>query len=69
MVRMKEIRLPKEIYSENCIKKAIADYNALAEIDYAQNDNMWEISFAKCKFDEIRTLNEFENYLIELENQ
>lgn len=69
MVKMKEIRLPKEIYSENCITKAIADYNSLAKIDYALNEDKWEISFTKCKYDEMRTISEFENYLIELENQ
>ena len=66
---MKEIRLSKEIYSEKCIKKAIADYSSLAKIDYTQNGGIWKISFAQCKYDEMRTLCEFENYLIELENQ
>ena len=69
MVGMREISLSKEIYSENCIKKAIADYDSLAKIKYALKGDTWQISFTKCKVDETRTIREFENYLIELENQ
>lgn len=66
---MKEIKIPKELYSFKCIKRAVEDYDSLAEIVIGQDKDSWIVSFSNCKYDELRTSREFENYLIELENQ
>ena len=44
------------------------DYSNLCEFSIAEKADEWEVRFSNCRFDEQRTVNEFENYLIGLEN-
>ena len=69
MIKVMEISLSKELYSKNNILKAIEDYSSLARIAFGQDNSNWLVRFTNCKYDENRTIWEFENYLIELENQ
>lgn len=66
---MAKIKLSKELYSEKCLRKAMADYSSLAQITIEYDQESWLIQFSNCKYEENRTISEFENYLIELENQ
>ena len=52
---MKTLELSKEIYSLSSIEETIR--------------YLWKLVFRKCRYDELRTVYEFENYLIGLENQ
>jgi len=65
---MKSIEIKKELYSENTIFKAVADYKAIARIVMVKKKNTVKLTFIKCKYAEDITIKEFENYLIGLEN-
>lgn len=65
---MDELHLCKEIYSNENISNAIVAYKGLASISLFDCGNYWSLSFSDCKYDNTRTVHEFENYLIGLEN-
>lgn len=65
---MKEVNIKREIYSDDTIKQTIKAYNNFASITVKFEDKQAEITFCKCKYDETQTINEFENYMIGLEN-
>ena len=43
-------------------------YTDYAKMTLLENDRTWTLDFDECKYDEMRTIKEFENYLIGLEN-
>lgn len=57
-----------DIYSIENISRATEAYKNLAKIKVSKDGNAMNIVFRKCKYDEERTVREFENYLIGLEN-
>lgn len=65
---MRKVNVKREIYSDDTIKQTIEAYNAFADITVKFEDEQAEITFCKCKYDELQTINEFENYMIGLEN-
>ena len=65
---MKQITLNKEIYSQDAVVRAVKDYKQFARITIADKNDYWIVKFFACKYDELRTIKEFENYLIDLEN-
>ena len=65
---MKILDLSKEIYSPAAIDKTIHDFNHLGIIKKTETQHTWKLFFRKCKYDEMRTVYEFENYVIGLEN-
>lgn len=65
---MKKITVNLEIYSEKTIQKAIQDYHSLAKISVKHRKERATITFWHCKYDENKTVKEFENYLIGIEN-
>ena len=65
---MKQIIITKEIFSKTSLERAMQDYSNLCEFSIAEKADEWEVRFSNCRFDEQRTVNEFENYLIGLEN-
>jgi hypothetical protein len=65
---MKKVSFNREIYSENTIKQTMKIYHDYATMTVKFNDKQAEITFWKCKYDETQTINEFENYMIGLEN-
>ena len=56
--------LPKEIYSACMINRAVADFKGVCTIDIKDEENYYSCIFKSCIYDEIQTLEEFENYLI-----
>lgn len=65
---MKIIEIHSEIYRYKSVMRAISAYNGLAKIKLVKNDNYYVLEFDQCKYDEDRTIKEFENYLIGVEN-
>lgn len=65
---MKKLNVNREIYSDDTINQTLKVYSNLAVTTVEFIDNQAEITFLKCKYDETRTINEFENYMIGLEN-
>lgn len=65
MIRLK---LDNEIYSSKSINLAKEAYSMLADIHVISGRNTTELVFSNCKYDEDRTVKEFENYIIGLEN-
>lgn len=65
---MKELLLNKEIYSPHKIQEAVLAFNELSNVVVSDYENYLLLAFTKCKYDELRTIKEFENYLIGLEN-
>ncbi len=61
-----ELLLSKEIYDVNHIKKAISEYNHLAQITIKTDANSIRLVFSNTKYDVAETTKEFENYLIQL---
>ena len=66
---MKILELSKEIYSSIAIDNTITVFNHLATINKTETRHTWKLLFRRCKYDEKRTILEFENYLIGIENQ
>ena len=61
---MKILNLRKEIYDKEHIEYAVKAYRDLAEIKMREREDYIELSFSHCKYEEGRTVGEFENYLI-----
>ena len=62
------LKLNKELYTSSSIDRAIIDYSGLAKIKAAEDYMYYYISFHRCKYDVEKTVSEFCNYLIDLQN-
>lgn len=67
-MKMNELELAFDIYSENGIIKAIEAYKNYADISISRNPSSYKLTFTNCRYDVQLTIREFENYLICLEN-
>lgn len=65
---MTRLRLSKDIYSEKNLSRALNAYEGYGVITVSDTEDSWNLEFNKCKYEETRTVKEFENYLIGLEN-
>lgn len=65
---MKTIEFSNQVYSIQNIRKVISVYKGYAEISIRESGNRIYVTFRKCRFSEERTVREFENYLIGIEN-
>ncbi len=65
---MNKLKINKELYFLSNISKAIDDYKNLATINLIQDQKYYILDFMNCKFDSLITINEFENYLIDMAN-
>lgn len=68
MKRMREITVSLEIFSPKTIRTAIRAYSGLAAIAAKESSNQVCLTFSSCRYDENRTVKEFENYLIGIEH-
>ena len=66
---MQRLVINNEIYTEVNLKETCSVYHDYARIDISKKIGAWELIFNDCKYDEERTVKEFENYLIDLENK
>ena len=65
---MMRLKLSKEIYSAKNINDAIIMYSDLGKIKLKSDKCYWILIFTQCKYGTERTIKEFENYVIGLEN-
>ena len=65
---MKRLEINPEVYSLESVEKACQVYQGLARIAVKKKANRIIITFVNCKYDADRTVKEFENYLIGIEN-
>ena len=65
---MIELRVRKELFFFFCILGTIEAYKYITDVNLQDQSDYWILQFENCKFEENRTIREFENYLIGLEN-
>lgn len=65
---MKTLKINKEIFSDETIINALNEYKFLAKIKMTPIQNYVLLTFSDCKYEEDLTINEFQNYLIGVEN-
>lgn len=58
--------LHKDIYSQQCIQRALEAYKDLASITVVSHTDYWRCEFSACVNDEQVTIQEFENYCVGL---
>lgn len=63
---MNKLFLSRLLYKEECIRKAIIDYQNLTTISLIKENQYFVCVFEKCKYNIDLTVHEFENYLISL---
>lgn len=66
--KMKIIKLSSSIYDQKKILESIHDFQELCTISIKYRDDYYCLCFENCKYDENKTISEFENYLIDLSN-
>lgn len=65
---MIKLELSEDIYSEEKIKQVMQVYKDYAKIKMKKYDCKYILEFKNCKYDKKITIQEFENYLIGMEN-
>ena len=65
---MKMLDLHLDIYSMESVIETVKVYSKIARIRIERKENYSQVIFEGCRYDEKRTSDEFENYLIGLEN-
>lgn len=63
---MSELLLRKEIYQRKYIEQACAEYQSLADLEIRDFGSYYEVAFQNCIYPKKVTMDEFENYLIDL---
>lgn len=65
---MKRVKINRNIYSDRAIQAALLAYKTYAKMTISYKNDVAVVTFWKCKYDEIQTIKEFENYMIGAEN-
>lgn len=65
---MIKLALCEDIYSEKKIKQVMQVYKDYAQIKLKKEESKYILEFKNCKYDKRITIQEFENYLIGMEN-
>ena len=68
MIAMRELKLNNEIFSMESIRAAKEAYLEIANITVLHGRRCTILFFTNCRHDVERTVKEFENYLIGIEN-
>ena len=68
-MRMKEIRLNKELYIIEDIYETIKAFSSIAVFAIVERENCYFCCIKNSIYDEEETASEFENYLIDLSNK
>lgn len=66
---MNELKLSKEIYNYGLVKMAVKEFAEISNIVVNIEENYLRCVFTNCVYDVETTLKEFENYVIDLNNQ
>lgn len=67
-MKMNELKLSKDIYEVIAIENAILQYKDICTISKTENSEYYILKFNDCIYSEVETINEFENYVIDLMN-
>ena len=65
---MNELYLNKLIYNKSSILQAQNAYRNICTIFINENADYWICEFQNCKYEEVITIKEFENFLIDILN-
>lgn len=68
MQQMKKLKINRFVYSDEAIEATMQAYRHLAMITAKVKGDYTILTFWKCKYGDERTIKEFENYLIGIEN-
>lgn len=63
-----KLKLSKQVFNVAAIETAISAFTGLAKINLVESADYWICSFSDCKYPEMLTASEFENYVIDLMN-
>ena len=66
---MKELIVSTGIYSVETVRLALEAYRGYASVQVREKNDRITLTFSECRFGEERTVMEFENYMIALENK
>ncbi|CUX34512.1 hypothetical protein BN3456_01584 [Clostridium sp. C105KSO13] len=64
----KKLLLSKELYNYTDVQETIQAYSSLASIELSSNQQYLICDFHSCLYDLVKTISEFENYLIGVSN-
>lgn len=67
-MKMNELKLSKDIFEVNAIENAILQYKDICIISKNENSDYYTLIFSDCVYSVEETINEFENYVIDLMN-
>ncbi len=65
---MRKLKINRSIYSDESIEKTMKIYKKHAMTTVSYKSNYAIVIFWKCRYDEVQTIKEFENYMIGVEN-
>lgn len=66
---MKEIRLNKQLYILEDIDETIKAFSDIGKFSFSEQDHYYLCCLKSSIYDDEETINEFENYLIDLSNK
>jgi len=66
---MSKLQLSTDVYSLDNIEKVCKIYKDYAKIKIKKKPDRVELIFHRCRYDSDITMKEFENYLINVENE
>lgn len=66
---MNELKLSKEIYNDSLVNIAVKQFSGISNIVINNEEFYLKCVFSRCVYDVETTLKEFENYVIDLNNQ
>lgn len=64
---MYELILSKEFFQKRSILEGMKDFSNLGTLEMQETQPSWKIIFSACRYDSEKTMQEFENYLIDKE--
>lgn len=65
---MAMLQLNNKIYTKEAVLKAVYDFTGLCTIKFDEVEKYYQLEFEDCKCGEERTMKEFENYVVGIEN-
>ena len=64
-----KMTIRNEIFSRETVDRALADYRSILKASVEYGEACSVITFGECRYDEVLTAYELENYMIGIENQ
>ena len=64
-----KMTIRNEIFSRETVDRALTDYRNILKASVEYGEACSVITFEECRYDEVLTAHELENYMIGIENQ